>query len=207
MSTLSNKAIGARIKIARLEAGITQEELGEKIGVTSVMISRYEGGKTSPMRQLDQISQVLNKPTDFFFGDSNKDSLYEDVRELVRLLKEKTDSNNWPFRPSVPVLKAADLSQIRGGNLQAIRNLEEKERTDCTSSVVKADPESFAIKIDSSFSKSSFPVSTTLIVSPALSAKDNSIVLRSGKSGLVVGKRSTTRGKMIGVVVEIRIEG
>ena len=35
---------GERLKIARKNAGLTQRELGEKIGVTSNLINQYESG-------------------------------------------------------------------------------------------------------------------------------------------------------------------
>lgn len=54
-------SIGQRIKAAREQAGITQVELGEKIGVSGVAIMRYEKGTRQPrLQQLRQIAQVLN---------------------------------------------------------------------------------------------------------------------------------------------------
>ena len=42
------------IKFARIRKGLTQEELGEKIGVNKVTISAYELGKIKP--SLDALS-------------------------------------------------------------------------------------------------------------------------------------------------------
>lgn len=41
---LDYKQIGKQIKIARINAGITQEYLSEKVGVSSVHISNIERG-------------------------------------------------------------------------------------------------------------------------------------------------------------------
>lgn len=53
-------SIGERIKQARGNVGLTQAELGEKIGVTGVAIMRYEKGKRQPsLEQLNRIADVL----------------------------------------------------------------------------------------------------------------------------------------------------
>ena len=45
---LDYKAIGKRIKIARIKADMTQEMLAEKLGVSNKSISRWETGKCLP---------------------------------------------------------------------------------------------------------------------------------------------------------------
>ena len=53
--------IGERIKISRDRAGITQVELGEKIGVSGVAIMRYEKNTRQPrLEQLQAIAAALN---------------------------------------------------------------------------------------------------------------------------------------------------
>lgn len=53
-------SIGQRIKAAREHAGITQVELGEKIGVSGVAIMRYEKGTREPrLEQLQRIAFAL----------------------------------------------------------------------------------------------------------------------------------------------------
>lgn len=53
-------SIGERIKRARENAGLTQVELGEKIGITGVAIMRYEKGKRQPsLEQLHRIADAL----------------------------------------------------------------------------------------------------------------------------------------------------
>ena len=54
------KHIGLRIKYHRRYAGLTQKQLADKIGTTWEMVSRYETGKSSPLRRLTQISEALN---------------------------------------------------------------------------------------------------------------------------------------------------
>ena len=51
---------GDRIKKAREAVGLTQEQLGEKIGVTGVTIMRYEKNQREPrQKQLQSIASAL----------------------------------------------------------------------------------------------------------------------------------------------------
>ena len=59
-------SIGKRIKEAREKAGLTQAELGEKIGVTGVAVMRYEKGQRQPRpEQLQRIAAALNVSAGF----------------------------------------------------------------------------------------------------------------------------------------------
>ena len=49
---------GERLKSAREASGLTQEELGRKIGVTGVTIMRYEKNQRKP--NLDMLSKILS---------------------------------------------------------------------------------------------------------------------------------------------------
>ena len=52
--------IGERIKGLRLELGITQKELGEKIGVEKSTINKYELGKIAiPYKKIEKIAAAL----------------------------------------------------------------------------------------------------------------------------------------------------
>lgn len=53
-----NVTIGERIKAAREKTGMTQVELGEKVGVSGVAIMRYEKGQRQP--RYDQLQRIAN---------------------------------------------------------------------------------------------------------------------------------------------------
>lgn len=54
-------SIGERLRAARERTGLTQAELGRKIGVTGVAIMRYEKGQRQPtLSQLRNIANALN---------------------------------------------------------------------------------------------------------------------------------------------------
>ncbi len=85
---VTDKEIGLQIKKARMEKGFSQEELGEKLGVTWEMVSRYENGRSSARKYLTQLAEALEKPVAYFFGV--QDNLIEyNVSKIVDALKEK----------------------------------------------------------------------------------------------------------------------
>lgn len=58
----TNKEIGRRIKAKRTEQGLTLKELGDKIGVASSTILRYENGKINNIKLpvIESIANALN---------------------------------------------------------------------------------------------------------------------------------------------------
>lgn len=58
---LDYKAIGKRIKLMRIKADITQEQLAEILGVTTPYVSRLErGSKSINLKRLMEIADVLS---------------------------------------------------------------------------------------------------------------------------------------------------
>lgn len=55
----NNENIGKLIKYYRIQKGLTQQELADKLGITWEMVSRYETGKSSPIHRLFEISKAL----------------------------------------------------------------------------------------------------------------------------------------------------
>ena len=76
-----NKMIGNRIKQRREQLNISQEKLGETIGVTYQQIQKYEKGanKVSAER-LSMIANKLTVPINFFF-ESTKEFVVAEERE------------------------------------------------------------------------------------------------------------------------------
>lgn len=62
--------IGARIKACRKNAGMTQEELGKRIGVTKATINKYETGIVLNMKRptIEQIAKVLGVEPGYLMG-------------------------------------------------------------------------------------------------------------------------------------------
>jgi len=60
--------VGSRIRLRRNMLGISQEKLGESLGVTFQQIQKYEKGTNRVgASRLQAISSILNAPVAFFF--------------------------------------------------------------------------------------------------------------------------------------------
>ena len=79
--------IGRRIKNARLEQRLTQEELADKIDISVAFMSRVERGNARiNLRRLTQIAEILNVSPGYLLTGSNvesKEYLKEDFREVL----------------------------------------------------------------------------------------------------------------------------
>ena len=64
--------IGDRIKKYRVEKGITQEQLGQLLGVTTQGVSRWERGGTPDAEILPRLSEILDVSIDALFGREEK---------------------------------------------------------------------------------------------------------------------------------------
>ena len=63
-----DKHVGNRVKMRRLMLGMSQEKLGDALGLTFQQVQKYEKG-TNRMgsSRLQQISNILKVPVTFFF--------------------------------------------------------------------------------------------------------------------------------------------
>ena len=67
---MDKKEFGKKIKLARVEIDLTQEQLAEKINTKQKNISRYETGSSMPsIETLVKIAKVLKKPVGFFLNE------------------------------------------------------------------------------------------------------------------------------------------
>ncbi len=63
--------VGSRVRLRRTMLGMSQEKLGESLGITFQQIQKYEkGANRIGASRLQQISNVLNTPVAFFFEDA-----------------------------------------------------------------------------------------------------------------------------------------
>ena len=102
-SIKDSKYIGMKIELRRKQLGMSQEKLGEMIGVTYQQIQKYEKGinKVSAER-LQKIAQSLNVSTNFFFEDEEGikeeppfyqtlSTLSSQEQELIKYFRAITD--------------------------------------------------------------------------------------------------------------------
>ncbi len=64
----TKKLVGERIKALRKQAGLTQEQLAEQVGLDARHLSRLEVGRHFPsLDSLERIAQELHQPLSEFF--------------------------------------------------------------------------------------------------------------------------------------------
>jgi transcriptional regulator with XRE-family HTH domain len=88
--------IGQKIKKARLERGLTQQELGDIVGVQKSAIAKYENGRVVNIKRstLQKIASALNiRPSELIFTESPRDAADLHVRiitdfELMEAIKD-----------------------------------------------------------------------------------------------------------------------
>ena len=88
--------IGQKIRKARLERGLTQQELGKIVGVQKSAIAKYENGRVVNIKRstLQKIASALEiRPSELIFDESPKETASLHVRiltdhELMRAIKE-----------------------------------------------------------------------------------------------------------------------
>ena len=63
--------VGSRVRLRRMMLGMSQEKLGEQLGITFQQIQKYEKGTNRiGASRLQHIAAVLNVPVSFFFEDA-----------------------------------------------------------------------------------------------------------------------------------------
>lgn len=105
---LDFKAIGKRIKIARIRTNMTQESVADKIGVTPQHVSNIETGNSSvSLTTLVAIANLLNVSVDELLCDTVLKSKAIFIKEADDIFK---DCNEYEVRVLVDVLKATKNS-------------------------------------------------------------------------------------------------
>ena len=102
------KAIGQRIKIARIKKGVTQETVADLIDITPAHMSNVETGKTKvSLPTLIAIANALSVSVDTLLCDNviaSKIIFEKEAKELFE------DCNEYEIRVLVDVLKATKQS-------------------------------------------------------------------------------------------------
>lgn len=90
---MSIKDFGEKLKNARLYKGMSQRSLGLALGLSDKTISSYESGRSFPSLEiLERISEILNKPIEYFISSSKEihiEQNLEKVNQLLLTIKEE----------------------------------------------------------------------------------------------------------------------
>ena len=114
-------SIGENIKKIRVDAGLTQKELGERLGITSQSIAQWETGRREPKYQsMVKIADALNVPVSSLYGISEDNQYKQDaIKQALDLyvqddgrIDTKAFSENLDYEYGV--MSDADIAYVNG---------------------------------------------------------------------------------------------
>ncbi|MGL5735106.1 MAG: helix-turn-helix domain-containing protein [Beijerinckiaceae bacterium] len=74
-----DRHVGSRVRMRRMLIGMSQEKLGEALGLTFQQVQKYEKGTNRiGASRLQQIAMVLGVPVEFFFDGAPQDAMQAD---------------------------------------------------------------------------------------------------------------------------------
>lgn len=86
--------LGQKIRIRRVEQGVSQAELGDALGISFQQVQKYEKGVNRVgATRLVEIAKALEVEVNYFYGGANKlgreveGLLFEDPKFSIRLLR------------------------------------------------------------------------------------------------------------------------
>jgi transcriptional regulator with XRE-family HTH domain len=104
--------VGARVRLRRTLLGMSQEKLGEAIGLTFQQVQKYErGANRIGASRLYDLSRVLDVPVSFFYDDMSDDVSNLSPRNIINAGYE-IDEPVSSFEPD-PMTKRETLELVR----------------------------------------------------------------------------------------------
>ena len=77
-------AIGARLRVRRRAAGLSQQKLAERLGVTFQQVQKYERGTNRiAVSTLVLIAEALDTPASYFLGEAGMVTVSDDTLSKV----------------------------------------------------------------------------------------------------------------------------
>ncbi len=90
--------VGARVRLRRTLLGMSQEKLGEAIGLTFQQVQKYErGANRVGASRLYDLSRVLEVPVSFFFDDMPDEISMKSVHERREMSESPDPFDNDPM--------------------------------------------------------------------------------------------------------------
>ncbi len=101
--------VGGRVRLRRTLLGMSQERLGDAVGLTFQQIQKYErGANRIGASRLFELTQILDVPVSFFFDDMAEELKTSEGR-MARGLRDRGQS---PIEPD-PMAKRETLELVR----------------------------------------------------------------------------------------------
>jgi transcriptional regulator with XRE-family HTH domain len=99
--------VGARVRLRRTLLGMSQEKLGEAIGLTFQQVQKYErGANRVGASRLYDLSRVLDVPVAFFFEDMAPASSGASESSAAGEGAERTDADPMVKRETLELVRA-----------------------------------------------------------------------------------------------------
>jgi transcriptional regulator with XRE-family HTH domain len=95
--------VGSRIRLRRTQLGLSQEKLGEALGITFQQIQKYErGANRVGASRLYHIASILDVPISFFFDDmdNGRQTFRHRPSSPTGEFSEQRPPFNKPLKPS-----------------------------------------------------------------------------------------------------------
>ena len=108
--------VGDKIRIARLNKGMTQEELGNALGVQKSAIAKYEKGRVVNIKRstLKKISDILGiAPSELIFDAYIEEEQKKNDVQADIILRMRSDND---FMSAVESLYKLDKEQLKSIN-------------------------------------------------------------------------------------------
>ncbi len=166
-----SKFVGSKIKEIRKKEGLTQKELGDKVGVKHNTISSYENGTNEPEQNiLYSMASELGVSINDFFPNTNYDVIRE---ELVAY----TSSNSEKEYAYYPTSVSAGLPL----NIDSVTDAEQIEIPDLIMGKYAGNKDVYVTKINGDSMDKQIPDGSLIVVKPVQleSLKQGDIVVFS----------------------------
>ena len=121
----TDKHVGARVRMRRMMLGMSQEKLGDALGLTFQQVQKYEkGANRIGASRLEQISRFLQVPVAFFFEGASDTSAVatseEDTRSLALMNEFASSPDGLRLIQSFTQVEDADVRRRIVDLVQAI---------------------------------------------------------------------------------------
>jgi transcriptional regulator with XRE-family HTH domain len=130
--------VGSRVRMRRLMLAMSQEKLGDALGLTFQQVQKYEkGANRVGASRLEQISHILQVPVAFFFegaliGSDLSMAQIDDFvsdSDCLRLMRAFMRIDNTTLRRRIAML-VQEIAGVRPLNPQALRSYSKAARHD-----------------------------------------------------------------------------
>ncbi len=118
------KKLGEKIREYRLIRGLNQRQLAKKLKVTWETVSRWENGRVSPIKRLQDIANILDIPVNYLLQEQFSDNTEAFFKEKPAGLPYLGDLPNTPKELAVKFKKTLftlDLKAIAPHHSYAIK--------------------------------------------------------------------------------------